>query len=220
MPHDGEIGNPQAIPETEKAWLAGVIEGDGSLGMGFQLQNGYGKSRIFGNPANYDEFEKSKNGKGYQRFAVKPSIQFSNQDGLLIESVCNLFIRICKKQPLIRESKGQYENSRSVLSVGLYGLQAVFDVLEAILPYLHGEKQARARLLFRFISSRFARHKHLGRGNGASKVPYNSDELLIIRQFYETGRRKGGKTNPEIGRVLTDYERAVANLEEVEAMKI
>ena len=29
------MGNQQEISEVEKAWLAGIIEGDGSISMGF-----------------------------------------------------------------------------------------------------------------------------------------------------------------------------------------
>lgn len=192
MSRNGEIGNPLETAETEKAWLAGVIEGDGAIGLGFQAQRATAP----------------------RRFAVKPDISFSNQDALLIEKVVNLFSALSGKNAYIREQLGSYDRSHPVISVRLTGMAAVKVVLEAILPYMCGEKQARARLLHRFISSRFERHQ--GRGNGASKTPYNEEEIVIIKTIYERGVRKGGKRNPDIGGILNDYTRDIA---EKNAMK-
>lgn len=182
------LGNPQEITEIDKAWLAGVIEGDGALGMGFQVQRATQP----------------------RTFAVKPYVAFCNQDALLIEQVVYMFFALSGKNVHLREVAGHYEHSRSTISLELHGMASVKAVVEAIMPYLRGEKAARARLLHRFLASRFERHAGV-HGPQTSATPYNEEELVIIEKLYESGRRKGGKRNPLIGEILRDYARAIAN---------
>lgn len=179
------FGNPLEITEIDKAWLAGVIEGDGSLMMGFHQQH-----------------DRKKNGK--RSFAVKPTINFSNQDIKLIERVANLFHGLTGKQPRIRELPGSYEHSREVITLELAGMQSVCVVLDALIPYFVGDKLSKARLLQIFIKSRLGKF-----GPGIHGIlPYDGDELVIIKRFYETtGPRKGGKRNPVIGEILREQMR-------------
>lgn len=171
--------NQQEITETDKAWLAAMIEGEGHISMGFHKYNG---------------------AKGRRRFAVKPTIGFANQDELLIEKVASLIKAIGAKGTLIREVRGHYEHSRNSMKVTLCGMTAVLRVLENLIPYLVGSKVAKARLLAEFIKSRLARDRtHQG------NPYYNEEELLIIEKFYQNTQRKGGKRNPEIGEILRDY---------------
>ena len=187
------LGNPQEITETDKAWLAGIIEGDGALGMAFQVQR-----------ATHP-----------RTFAVKPYVSFCNQDALLVEQVVCMFYVLSGKNVHLREVAGNYEHSRSTISLELHGMASVKAVVDAIMPYLRGEKAARARMLHRFLESRFERHGGV-RGPQTSATPYNGEELTIIKNLYESGRRKGGKRNPLIGDILRDYTRAIAE----KAMKI
>mgnify|MGYP001560900035 CR=1 FL=1 len=175
--------NQQATSETDKAWLAGAIEGDGSISMGFQ---------------------KSPRANNKEGFAAVPSISFCNQDSLLIERVVYLLKEMGQKNVYIREVKGNYENSRDTMSVRLTGLRSVLNVLQAILPYLIGDKTAKTRLLISYLNSRLSRTR-TEQGN----PPYNEMELLLIERFYENTARKGGRRNPDIGRVLRDYKHTV-----------
>jgi hypothetical protein len=175
--------NQQEIPEVEKAWLAGIIEGDGSIGMGFQ---------------------ESPRAGGVRGFAVKPTIAFSNQDVLLVERVTQLLKALSGKNAMLRELAGNYPGSFPTMTVSLVGMKAVQAVLEAIHPYLYGMKSAKSRLLRQFLESRMARIR-TAQGNPA----YNEEELIVIQKFYRDTRRKGGKRNPEIGKILNDYMCAI-----------
>lgn len=177
--------NQQKITEVEKAWLAGLIEGDGAIGMGFH------SNFVVNRP------------KG---FAVKPCISLTNQDARLIEKFSELVLAICDKNVRICEVLGRYENSRPSMSANLVGMESVARVLREIGQYLVGDKAAKARLLLKFIDSRLSRQR-TQRGN----PPYNLDELTVIKDFYELVRRKGGKRNPEIGEILNDYMRTASN---------
>jgi len=173
--------NQQEIRETDLAWLAGMIEADGFVGMGFQ---------------------KSPGANGRKLFATKPNVGFTNQDALLLEKVSNMIKSISNKNVFFREIKGNFPNSTNSVSLLLTGLQAVLDLLLAIEPYMIGNKGAKARLLIKYLESRLSRQR-TARGN----PPYNIDELLIIKNFYDNTKRKGGKRNPDVAKILRDYTR-------------
>lgn len=173
------MGNPQEIQETDKAWLAGIIEGDGAIGMGFH--------------------EPTKSGR---LIAAKPSVSFSNQDSLLIERVSALISRLSGKHPQIRENQpGGFQSSRTTMHVVLVGMEAVMRVLLSIEPYLVGNKGAKARLLTQFIASRLS--KGINRKGYRGYQPYDKDELMIMKSFAEV---KGGR-NPRFLEILNDYTR-------------
>lgn len=159
------------VKDTDLAWLAGAIEGDGSIGMGFH---------VFGN-------------RRGQSFAAKPSIDFSNQDEGLILHVGILIEQICGKTPLFATAiKSGFKKNAPVHRIRLAGMAEVLTVLEAISPYLIGDKSGRANLIMKFIRSRLA-DTHQAQGSG--RRPYNEHEREIIRTFYERTNRKGGKHN-------------------------
>lgn len=171
--------NQQEIHETDLAWLAGAIEADGSVGMGFQ---------------------KSSGANGKKLFATKPNIAFTNQDALIIEKVSKIVQQVAGKNMFVREVKSGYPNGDSSMSLILTGLRAVRDALTAIEPYMVGVKGAKARLLMTYLNSRLSRQR-TGQGN----PPYNHDELLIIKHFNDITKRKGGKRNPDVVKILRDY---------------
>ena len=171
--------NQQEIHETDLAWLAGMIEADGSVGMGFQQTQG---------------------AKGKKLFATKPNIAFTNQDALLIEKVSSIIKTITNKNMFIREIKSGFDNGNSSISLLLSGLEAVRDALLAIEPYMVGSKGAKARLLIKYLDSRLSRTR-TGQGN----PPYDINELVIIKHFNDITKRKGGKRNPDVVKILRDY---------------
>jgi hypothetical protein len=181
----------QEITETDKAWLAGMIEGDGSIGMGFHKQM------------------RANNRKGV---AFKPLIQFANQDSRLVERVVAIMKGICGKQNLyIRECKSGFSNGFPYLQVNLVGLKAIHDVLEAIFQYLVGEKAGRAKLMLDFLNSRLSRTR-VSQGN----PEYNAGELIIAHKIFTTTRAKGNKErNPEVREILRDYMRNLGIEEEI-----
>lgn len=180
------MGNQLEIAETEKAWLAGVIEGDGSMGMGF-----------------YQQHDRKMKTNGQRSFACKPTIMFSNQDIKLIERVAHLLELITGKIPRMRDEISNYPNGRSTMSLTLVGIKAVEVTLRTLMPYLVGDKLSKARLIHRFAESRIARGVRHG---FSGYTPYNDEELSIVRYLYEhTSSRKGGKRNPVIGEILRDY---------------
>jgi hypothetical protein len=160
--------------DTDIAWLAGAIEADGSVGMGFH------KTKL-----------KSREG-----FAVGPAITFTNQDALLIEAVEAIMFYVCGKRPQLRAVNTNYENGRYSMALTMRGQPAVLALLLALVPYMRGEKGAKARLLISFINSRQSKKRVRGH------TPYDRSELGIIVDFYDRVQRKGGKRNLAVRQII------------------
>lgn len=183
--------NPQEIVETDKAWLAGVIEGDGFITICFHQYRGATKER---------------------RFAVKPMVGFTNQDALLVDRVSGLLRVLGQKNAYIREVKSGYggqstKQARPCFTAVVVGMQAVLSILQAIGPYLVGDKLGRARLAIRFLESRLSRVREKGQGSGNPR--YTESELLMIREFRQGDARKGRGPLVDIDEILNDYTRGI-----------
>lgn len=177
--------NQQQITETDKAWLAGFIEGDGSISMGFHLVNA----------------KKSSS----QKFACKPTISVHNTDALLIEKALCLFQQIANKTPYVQDNIGNYKGSTlDVISLKLMGMACVLQVLKVIYPYLYGSKAGKARMMITFIEHRLEKERQ--RGTSGKFTPgYDLEDIIIMKWFYEHTEPKGEKRNKAIGEMLRDY---------------
>jgi hypothetical protein len=149
--------------ETDLAWLAGMIEGDGSLGMGMH-----------------------RSPKG--NVVVKPFVNFSNQDIALVLAVKGLLEVLGGKTLKIGTVTSGYKKNRPVLRIDLKGMVAVLSVLTAIIPYLVGEKKQKAVDLSAFIHSRVSVVKG---HNGSGPRPYSKKELNAILSFQGVTVGKG-----------------------------
>jgi hypothetical protein len=177
------------VKDTDIAWLAGAIEADGSVGMGFHAHK-----------------LARKDG-----FAVKPVVTLTNQDEAIISHALTLFTELSGKAPrviLINVRKTGYQNSKPSLGISLVGQGAVFRFLTALAPFMIGAKKHKAELLLKFLESRLRRRSLIGVRKGSGQAPYNSEELGTIIDFYDVAQRKGGRRNPAVRRIITEYQSA------------
>jgi len=171
--------NQQEIAkETEKAWLAGFLEGDGYITLSSQLAS------------------KKKKDSG---LVVVPNIGFTNQDALLIERAKVICEKISGTGGWINEIANntayKYPSSNpTIINLSVRKFSACSKILEAIIPYLAGQKLARARLLLSFINRRLCH----------PRMPYDLDEVGIVKTFVET--QINGK-NPRHGKTLRKFLR-------------
>ena len=151
------------LKTTDLAWLAGIIEGDGYISMTVYRCN---KERL------------KKSFKMY----VRPVIGVTNQDMTLVNHVDNLFRRL-NATGHIREHTTPKGAPIAVISTTK--MSNVKKILDAIFPYLIGEKKARAELVLKFLDIR------LGKMNSS----LDEEELVILKEMGERFiSRKGKKT--------------------------
>lgn len=126
-----KIMDNQQVTEVELAWLAGIIDGEGCVGM-------------------YNQNKR----KGYH--TVSPAIEIVNTDTELIEKVLDILIRLdCK--PYIRGKNHNVKRKRTwklAYNLKLQRMGKLLILLPRVIPYMTGIKRVKAEIMFQFILSR------------------------------------------------------------------
>lgn len=181
------MDNQQAtLTEAHIAWLAGIIEGEGSLAMNA-----------------YDRKDRNSNLK------VQTSIMVYNTDAGIIKQVLNVFdqmgvsyyVREREQKPMKHEG-GYYTSTSNMLCVLVKGLQGGMKLLTAIRPWLYGDKAARADIMLRYLTRRF--EKIQANGGNFRQIKMDAEDFQNVADFYKLTKR----SNPEtVKRVLNELER-------------
>lgn len=123
------MGNP-LVQEVEKAYLAGLIDGEGTLTL-----ERTGTRRLCG------------------VMGLSPKIIIANTNEAIIASSKDIFERLGVR-PHIKSQSGSYKNRRkTIFWVNVSGLAKCAKILPHVIPYLRG-KVGQAMILVRFIEYR------------------------------------------------------------------
>jgi hypothetical protein len=184
--------NQQATPtEGEIAWLAGIIEGEGTLCMSMWTRASYAIDR---------------------RPKIGLQIKIYNSDAGIIRKAAAILellavgfhLREREMPPMARPGgQGEYAPTAPMLTLTISRLSSVNSVLEAIRPWLFGEKSARADLMLQFLARRFAKYADESMGKRAA---YNAGDVRLVLAFAKNGR--GDVATVE--RVLNELEQSAA----------
>lgn len=158
--------NQQGTPTpAEKAWLAGIIEGEGSLMLSFWRRND----------------------KTLPKVGVE--VKVYNTDAAIICRVKDIVERLGvsvfynerEQKPMAREGGGHYRSMDPMLTVGTKTLDGCFGLLAAIHPWLVGNKRLRSALMLEFLERRFAK---FAEHDGYRRVGYDRGDLEVVADFY------------------------------------
>ena|SRR3990167_1393045 len=193
--HDNHLGeivvdreNQQVRPtEAELGWLAGIIEGEGSLTM-------YVRKKVW---------------NGWNGIGVDLAITIVNTDAAIIQKCkriiealdCSTFLFERKSVPVYKKDGTAYLNPlKTPLVINVSKMSHMLTVISAIYPYMFGEKKKRAELISEFIQRRMNR---LGlRSKTEGKAWYDKRDWELVTQFYKI---TGGKLNPEVVSYLNEH---------------
>lgn len=175
--------------EMEIAWLAGIIEGEGTLMMGLWRRD-----------------EKSKPKVGLQVKIYNSDAGIVRKCAEILESIAIGFHLNEREMPAVRkpEGEGTYRANAPMLTLTVSKLDHVDKILKAIKPWLFGDKAARADLMLRFLERRFEKFESDSMGK---RAPYDADDLRIVLQFAQSARRSAVAT---VERVLNELEQSAA----------
>lgn len=176
------------LTEGELGWLAGIIEGEGSITMNVR----------------------KKTWKGWEGIGIDLTVSVSNTDGLILEKVADCMRRLtghepyiieCKKSPVYKADGTTYLNPKtSIMNISLGRMGAIVVFLRAIQPYMAGEKVGRARLMITFIERRMQRTTANTKKGMAWFDKYDWE---TVAAFYKL---KNKPLPPEVQRVLNEHE--------------
>jgi len=173
------MDNQQAT-EAELGWLAGIIDGEGWLGMSIETEHWY---RL-----GYNTRQKS----------IKVEIKVVNTDPAIVEKTAEI-MRKLDVNVYIRctHPKGV---KMPVYEASTKRMAPVQRVLQAVRIYLVGTKQLRADLILRFIELRQANQgvpnpayadNAKGRRGPRTIRPYTAEELELVEQCRALQARSG-----------------------------
>jgi len=139
------------MQDTDLAWLAGIMEGEGTFAIYHQVR------------------KTSKNGPSGQ---LRGCVSLTNTDPTLINKAYEIFMSLGVEMH-IHEYKNKKGSTRPVYDMQTAQQSKVKLICEKLLPFLYGEKKAKAEMLLRFVT------KRLDKG----KAPYDEDDWKSFREF-------------------------------------
>lgn len=189
------MGNQQAT-QSELGWLAGIIDGEGYLGMII-----------------------SSDKRAYEGAMIDVQLHICNTDEAIILKAQEIFRKL-GVNPYIRVSK-MTKSKKDVFKIQIKHFAKLKRVLEVLHPYLTGNKQERAGYVMQFIDLRMSnegvRNPNIGNGKrGCGRVkPYTEEELELYdrcRPLQERGAsettRQDQRKSSEIWKVMEDRKRS------------
>ena len=182
--------NQQGTPsETELAWLAGFIEGEGSLSL-----------------SAWNRFD--EHASKYPKISV--TIKVYNTDARLIQR-CREIIRKLDiephlkerdQKPMLKAGGGTYVSRDPMLTLTVSKFSCALTLLEAIRPYLYGDKSTRADLMIEYLRIRIA--KFAANGGNFRNVPMAREEIVMLKAFHALTRRSPGTAIAKLEGLLNE----------------
>jgi hypothetical protein len=192
--YQGETGmditmdNQQEIlTQAEIGWLAGIIEGEGSVCMN----------------------ARKKHWKGWNGFGVDLRIMAVNSDAGIIKKCVDIFRKLginphIQERGAVpipkRDSDDVYQSVKTMLTLTISRMGDIKKVLEIIIPHTAGEKKERAELIVDFINRRQTRK---GDRTKEGSAWMNHEEWGIVEKFYEL--KGGAPIRPEVREFLNEH---------------
>lgn len=180
--------------QAELAWLAGIIEGEGTLAL--------------------LAWRRDERPTTVQNVKINAYVVIYNTDGSIVRKVdeilrglgLSLHIGSREQKPMLRPGGGEYRSIDPMLKVSVKGMDDVYKLLTAIRPWLFGDKAARADLMLAYLERRFAKFTANG---GSKRVPYDQGDMALVDQSYRLGKRKPRAEALE--GLLNDYEQSASS---------
>jgi hypothetical protein len=164
------MGNQQ---ERSLAWLAGILEGEGSIGF-----------QVYTMPD--------------KRVRITPYFAVVNSDMKIIAEVCRVFDtlgvkwRDCnKKRSTI--AGGSFAGSKFVSCIRVDGQKPCRILAESLYQYMVGEKRKNAEAIVSFLESRAARGLERNEKGHCRRVEYSVKEIEIISAVRSHKRAKSSE---------------------------
>lgn len=156
----------QSRGNVDVAWLAGIIEGEGHLGIHWSAKEAYALN-----------------------VSLQPTFMLGNTDLAMTDKAIEVIFQITHKKPKMRVSKKDTGARKfDYYCIALHSIKDISKLCKAILPFMSlGSKREQAKLLIEFHDVRKAsRHNH----DHISKCRYGPAEADILERYNKYRRNK------------------------------
>lgn len=147
--NDETMGNQQ-VSSLKIGWLAGIIDGEGYIGL--------------------------RDCRNHGKIWFRPEMQIVNTDPAIIKKTQGI-MREFGINPYIRNSYNGNQKAKMYYKLCIKNLAKVLRILEPIYEMLTGNKKERAKYIIEFCKSRLIRFKE---GTNKNLKPYNERELELV----------------------------------------
>ena len=191
-------GNPQGTPtESEIAWLAGILEGEGTVSLAAWVRH-----------------EKVVDAQSIQPGTMKVSVnlKFYNTDAGIIAKVTDVLSRLGiqhhlkerEQKPMRRASgEGVYVSADPMLTVTVGKLGVAYRLAKLLHPWCFGSKRHRLEMVIQYLANRFAKTTETGH----SSIPYDADDLRTVSEFYARFASRPDNNSKLLAGLLNELER-------------
>jgi len=181
--------NQQEIPtEGEIAWLAGVIECDGSVTLSCYIRS-----------------EKSLKPK------IGTEIKLYNTDGGIISKAFDIIERLGLKSYITERSqkpmgmangKRYGDMTKVMLSISVKNLADAYLLGKLLYPWIAGEKKHRLSLMIQYLARRLKKFED---NNGNKKIPLDKGDYHLVVDFYKRFVKRPGHNRHLVEAILNDF---------------
>ena len=186
---DNQQGTPS---EAEIAWLAGIIEGEGSVMLSCFIRKEGGHPKI------------------------GTEIKIYNTDAGIIAKAVDIFERLgfayylaeTKMEPIRKKvGDGIYTGKMDpMLSVAVKNLRDAYNLSKAIYPWMFGDKKLRVALIIQYLARRLA--KIDANGGNYRNVQLDYGDCKLVVDFYRNFVSRPGHNGHLVEGLLRDYEQS------------
>lgn len=178
--------NQQEIPtEAEIAWLAGIIEGDGSLMLSCYIRD-----------------EKCAKPK------IGTEIKIYNTDAGIIGKVVDILERLNLshhigervQKPMMMESGERYGGKDPMLTISVKRIESAYHLGKLLQPWMFGDKKNRLNLIIQYLARRIEKiglHSH--------NAEIDKGDVELIAKFYRDHVKRPGHNRHLVEKLLRDY---------------
>ena len=142
--------------DIKLAWLAGILEGEGSLAL-------------------------NKAGNKRKHFVF--SISITNTD-LMILNECVSILKNIGVETHLHKRKVYFENRKIGYNLNINGIDNLIKMINAIMPYLIGQKKSQANLMLEFLIRRKTIMDN-NIGNSARRIAYDEVDYSYLKAFQD-----------------------------------
>jgi len=190
------------IDNIKLAWLAGIVDGEGSIGAG--IVDGEGSIGVYVSKT----VQRTRRKARYESVHVVYQFTIANTNTLLIEEVHNIVSAILGKMTpvtaiqVVADKRPERTNSRIGYCVNVKDHKGIIKILSALEPYLISKK-SQAQVMLKLLRNHQWHTKY-------TKMEMDVIEILKKMKKHNTVLRDG---NAELNRESLDSRKCVENIE-------
>lgn len=174
----------ETATEAEIAWLAGIIEGEGTVALScWQRKRGV-------KPKVGVEIKLYNTDSGL----INKAIEIVRKMGI------NPYITQREMSPMKMANGDKYGGKDPMLMVGVKKLGDTFRLAKSLRPWFFGDKAGRLDLIIDYLSQRLEKTVTNGR-----TTPLDIEDIKIVADFYKTYVKANRANTEMVDRLLRDY---------------